>query len=115
MDSSSLSDCTHIVHLAALPEIKNCEKYIKRAIIDNVVATYKVLDLGYRYNKPVVFASSGAAQDPKSSIYSITKNIGEEKAFQLNKVGGRNTVLRFANVYGVLIILKRSNQLFLVL
>lgn len=87
-------DC--VVHLAAISSIGECQDNKEQAIRDNVLATVKVSEYAKTYDIPVIFASSQAIKSPDSSVYAMTKFIGEEGLKHSNEY----SILRFANVFG---------------
>lgn len=85
-----------IIHLAAVASIPLCEQDKQKAIRDNVLASQIISEFAsMKGNIPVVFASSQAIYDT-STVYGMTKFIGEETFKTFNK----HAILRFANVYG---------------
>lgn len=99
-DWNKWDDIDCIIHLAAVSGIKDCEKDKEQAIVDNISATFHVFRNAYKYGIPVVFASSGAAQNPENNFYALSKRIGEVEAIRYNDEGANIKILRFANVYG---------------
>ena len=89
-----------VVHLAAVSGIPDCTADPEEALTTNVTSTLHIMQQARKYERPLVFASSGAAPTPYESLYSMTKWQGEVEARRLNKEGGKNHVLRFSNVYG---------------
>lgn len=90
----------YIVHLAAMSGVKDCRYEPEQATVDNISATFHLFRNALKYNIPVVFASSGAAQRPEDNFYAATKRIGEVEAIRLNDAGANIKILRFSNVYG---------------
>jgi len=91
---------THIVHLAAIPSVKECNENFNQAVMDNISSTFHLFNEAYKRNIPVIFASSCSAQSPRENFYATTKRIGELEAIRLNKKGANIKILRFSNVYG---------------
>ena len=87
-----------VVHLAALPSVAGCKNDMKSAVRDNILATLSLFHI--TETKEVIFASSGAANEPNANFYATCKYIAEEEAFRLNKLGTRIKVMRFSNVFG---------------
>jgi nucleoside-diphosphate-sugar epimerase len=85
-----------IVHLAALPAILACEENKEQATIDNVKTTEIISDIASELNCPVMFSSSQAAKNPKSSHYAWCKNESEEILNTINS----GYIMRFSNIYG---------------
>lgn len=103
-------DCHYIIHLAALPGIQSCEDNFKDAVRDNISSAYKVFDVAVKYHIPVIFISSQAAKDPKSSTYAMMKRMIEIHADTLNKDCNANIkVFRLTNVYGGINYLEKKN------
>jgi len=86
----------YVVHLAAISSIGECQENKQQAIKDNVLATTKISNYAKDYHIPIIFASSQAVKTPDSSVYAMTKYIGEE----CFKLSNRYSILRFANVFG---------------
>lgn len=84
----------HVVHLAAISGIQQCENDISTTIEDNIFTTLFIVN--NLRNVPITFASSQAAKDPNNK-YALTKRISED---YIKKYAMRYTILRFANVYG---------------
>ena len=94
-------NCDCIVHLAALSGIQACEDDLVMAIRDNLSSAFNIFSLASYKNIPVVFLSSQAAKEPKSSIYAMMKHIIEVQARTMNSEYIANIkVLRLTNVYG---------------
>lgn len=90
-----------IIHLAALPGVKDCEENYEEAIIDNLSTAFHVFDLGVFHMIPVIFASSQAAKHPGTSKYANMKYICETQAKRLNQYQLADIrLLRFCNLYG---------------
>lgn len=90
-----------IVHLAALPGIKDCEENYEEAIIDNISTAFKVFDLSVISQIPVIFASSQAAKHVGTSKYADMKIMCEIQAQHLNRWRSADIrLLRFCNLYG---------------
>lgn len=88
-------DC--IVHLAALSGIQACEDDLVMAVKDNLSSAFNIFNVAYTENIPVIFLSSQAAKEPKSSTYAMMKHIIEIQS-KLSNIN--NIVLRLTNVYG---------------
>jgi nucleoside-diphosphate-sugar epimerase len=90
-----------IVHLAALPGVKDCEKNYEQAIIDNISTAFRAFDLSCISQIPVVFASSQAAKHIGTSKYADMKIMCEIQAQHLNQWKTANIrILRFCNLFG---------------
>lgn len=89
-----------IVHLAALSGIKACEDNPEKAVRQNLHTAMNVFLEAARFDIPVVFTSTQAAKNPRSSSYAMMKRLCELMAEDLNNQGARITVLRLTNVYG---------------
>ena len=99
-----------IVHLAALSGITACENNFTDAVIDNISSAFNIFDISRKCKIPVVFLSSQAAKEPKSSIYAMMKSAIEIQAEMLNKKTNANIkVLRITNVYGGIDYLTKKN------
>ena len=99
LSSSDVEPFDGIVHLAALSGIIPCQENPDKAIRRNLLTAYNVFREATKYDIPVVFTSSGAAQNPESSSYAMQKRMIELMADQFNEQG-KITVLRLSNVYG---------------
>ena len=97
-----------VIHFAALSGIAACEEDPWRAINDNVMSAGKVFEICSELGIPVVFTSSQAAKDPQSSMYANVKHTCENLANYFNRYGGKNYVVRLANVYGGYKYLKKK-------
>lgn len=101
LDNRKFRRYSGIVHLAATSGIKNCMDDMKRAVINNVSASYRLFNMACKRKVPLVFSSSQAAKQPESNFYAMTKYLAEVEAIRLNKKMGANIkILRFCNVYG---------------
>jgi nucleoside-diphosphate-sugar epimerase len=89
-----------IVHLAALSGIFACEENYLDAIEKNLLTANNIFSKASMRGIPVVFTSSQAAKEPFSSKYANLKNQCEMLAELYNNTGGKNYVIRLANVYG---------------
>jgi len=99
-----------IVHLAALSGIKACEDNFEESIIDNISSAFNIFNLSHKFSTPVIFLSSQAAKDPKSSIYAMMKRTIEIQAEMLNrKTDSDIKVLRLTNIYGGVSYLEKKN------
>lgn len=107
---TNVDDVDYIVHLAAISGISSCENNLEEAIKNNVSASFNMFKLAFENNIPVVFASSQAVKNPKSTIYAFTKATSEIEALRLNKLGGNNKILRFTNIYGGEYYLEKKNS-----
>ena len=86
-----------VAHLAAISNLDDVNKDIKKAITTNIFGTLNVLELCKKYQvKKLLFASSAATYEPKSSVYAMTKEFAELLCENYKNV----YVLRFFNVYG---------------
>jgi len=89
-----------IVHLAAVSGIIDVDADPEEAVTTNITSTLYIMQEACKYEKPLVFASSGAAGTPNENLYGLTKWVGEVEAKRLNCLRGKNIILRFSNVYG---------------
>lgn len=90
----------YIIHLAGISGLSKCEENLDQTFIDNVSGTIHLMKAAWAFNIPMIFTSSQATKDPKSSLYATTKRIGEVEAERYNKQYGNIKVLRLSNVYG---------------
>jgi UDP-glucose 4-epimerase len=97
-----------VIHLAALSGIFACEEDPWRAVKDNVSAAGNVFDICAKLGIPVIFTSSQAAKTPHTSFYANMKWTCETMANYFNQHGGKNYVVRLANVYGGYKYLKKK-------
>ena len=91
-----------IVHLAALTGILDCLDDPKQVFVNNILATFNVLEFARKCNIPhVVFASSGAVMSDYPSIYGSSKMCGENLCNAYHSAYNiKCSILRFGNVYG---------------
>lgn len=89
-----------VIHLAALSGLFACENDPTLAVQENILTAMNVFAHATKAKIPVVFTSSQAAKDPKSSKYAFIKWACEQIASLYNQSGGMNYVIRLANVYG---------------
>jgi len=99
-DIKNVSKYNAVVHLAALSGLAACENDPVKAVRDNILSAQNIFKLCTQYKIPVVFTSSQAAKDPKSSLYASIKWTVEKMAESYNQEFGSNYVIRLANVYG---------------
>jgi len=92
IEASRFSDA--IIHLGAIARIPYCEKHPQQAVNVNIMGTMNVAQAAHLHKIPLVFASTFAAENPRS-VYGLTKRLGEKMVL---RAGG--VVLRLANVYG---------------
>jgi len=97
--------CDAIIHLGAIAEIPYCEEHPNLAVNVNILGTMNIVQAANLHKIPMVFASTFAAENPKS-VYGLTKRLGEKIII---RAGG--VVLRLANVYGGEGYLKKKNAL----
>ncbi len=114
-----ISEVDLIYHLAAVVGVKYVVEDPLRGIITNVRGTEVVLELAYKYWKPVVIASSSEIYGKSANVplaedddrilgsttvgrwsYSDAKAIDEYFAFAYSKRGLPVTVVRYFNSYG---------------
>ena len=93
-------DYDAIVHLAAISGISECNKDLKQAVVDNIVASIMIFNLARKRSIPVIFTSTQAAKIPDANLYGMTKRIAEIEAERLNKIDADIRVFRLTNVYG---------------
>jgi UDP-glucose 4-epimerase len=98
-----------IVHLAALSGIPACDGDYLEALEKNLLTAQNIFSKASLCNVPVVFTSSQAVKDPFSSNYAMLKFQCEKLAEYYNKDGGKNYVIRLANVYGGNHYLEKKN------
>lgn len=97
-------DEKHILHLAAMKHIDQCERNPRQAVIENVIKTHKFLEnaedqLGWD-NYEFTYMSTDKACDP-TSIYGYTKYLAEKLVRGYNShVGVNHGVIRSGNIYG---------------
>lgn len=97
-------DEEHILHLAAMKHIDQCERNPREAVIQNVVKTHKLLEnainkLGWD-NYVFTYMSTDKACDP-SSVYGYTKYLAEKLVLGHNSsVGVNHGIIRSGNIYG---------------
>lgn len=97
---NSLENIDFVVHLAALPGVKNCNDNFDKAITDNICSAFNVFRVAYEQKIPVIFTSSQAAKKPQENLYSSIKRIIEIEAKRINEIGGDIRIIRLSNVYG---------------
>jgi UDP-glucose 4-epimerase len=98
-----------IVHLAALSGIAACEDNPEKASRRNLLTAMNVFMEASKFRIPVIFTSSQAAKDPRSSSYAMQKRLCELMAEDLNNKGANITVFRLCNVYGGEEYIERKN------
>lgn len=84
----------HVVHLAAISGIKQCESDLDETYENNIFSTVRIVN--NLRGTPITFASSQAAKDPNNT-YACTKRISEN---YIKTNADKYSILRFANVYG---------------
>ena len=92
-----------VVHLAALSGLAACEAEPMLAVQENILTLMNVVQHASKRGIPVVFTSSQAAKDPKSSRYANIKWMCEQICEIYNNYKhypAKNYVIRLANVYG---------------
>lgn len=98
------NNITKILHLAALPGIKNCHDNPDQAFKDNILVTYNIIKLlSCSKVKRILIASSFAVDSfyRHPSIYSSTKKFCEDLAFSYFKnLQKQISILKFSNVFG---------------
>ncbi len=101
-------DEKHILHLAAMKHIDQCERNPREAVIQNVVKTHKLLENALNKldwdNFTFTYMSTDKACDP-ASIYGYTKYLAEKLVLGYNVSMGPVTcmthgVIRSGNIYG---------------
>lgn len=97
-----------VIHLAALSGIFACEEDPWLALKDNIMTAGNVFEICAELEIPVIFTSSQAAKNPESSMYANMKWTCEKLAYHFNEHGGKNYVIRLANVYGGFKYLKKK-------
>ena len=100
---STFKDIDYVFHLGAVANVPACEQDTKLAIETNTIGTFNILHLAALHNiKRVVFASSCVVYEPTSTMYAMTKAIGEMYCeFFQDRYNLPVTMLRFYNVYGI--------------
>ena len=112
-------ECDLCYHFAALVGVQHYVANPHDVIDVNVNGTMLVMNLAYKYEKKIVFASTSEVYGRSLDIpfnedgdrvlgptkidrwcYSTSKAIGEHYAFALAQKGLRMVILRFFNVYG---------------
>ncbi len=86
--------CDAIIHLGAIVNLPYCEKHPWQAININILGTMNICQAAKLHKIPIIFASTFAAKNP-TSMYGLTKRIGEKLVLDANGV-----VIRLANIYG---------------
>lgn len=91
-------DC--VVHLGNISGIKQCEQNPIIASYYNVQSNIQVLNACLPKTKLVLFASSGSADFPNTSIYASYKSIMETYIDGMNRIYNNKILpMRFSNVY----------------
>jgi UDP-glucose 4-epimerase len=101
-----------IIHLAALSGLAACEADPRLAVQENILTLMNVVGHASKRGIPLIFTSSQAAKDPKSSIYANIKWTCEQICHIFNedkRLSGKNYILRLANVYGGHHYLEKKN------
>jgi UDP-glucose 4-epimerase len=112
-------ECDTCYHIAALVGVQHYVAHPYDVMNVNVEGTKLVLDLCYKYDKKVIFASTSEIYGKSRDIpfredgdrllgapsidrwcYSTSKSVGEHYCFALAQKGLAVVVLRFFNVYG---------------
>ena len=109
LSSSDIEKYDGIVHLAAMSGIVACDENPAKATRRNLLTAMNVFMEAAKFKIPVVFTSSGAAKDPRSSSYAMQKRLCELMAEDLNRKGANITVFRLCNVYGGVEYIERKN------
>jgi UDP-N-acetylglucosamine 4,6-dehydratase len=95
---------THVVHLAAMKHIDQCEQHPSTAIKENLFKTHILLDNAEKqigFDKYLfTYMSTDKACDP-ASVYGYTKYLAERLVMSYNShVGSPCRVIRSGNLYG---------------
>lgn len=98
--SYDLGPFDRIVHLAAEAGVLDSRNRQEQVIRTNILGTQKLLNIPC---EKFIFVSSCAADDPKSSLYAMSKYCGEYLCNQHNA-----SIIRLSNVYGPHSIHKQS-------
>ena len=114
---SDLLTVDAVVHLAAISDVRECEKDRELAWEVNVVGTQNVALICYQKKIPLVFASTMAVfgipvytpmneQHPRHPInfYGLTKVLGEKVISVLSEGNFPSFILVKSNVYGIHVI-----------
>ena len=88
-----------VIHLAALTSVQESFKKKKEYKLVNVKGTQRVVDLCKKYKRKLIYISSAAVYDEKSSPYAKTKEEAENIVLgSMNDIPA--VILRLFNVYG---------------
>lgn len=88
---------THIIHLAAVSGIQECENDKEQSLKDNIISSSVLVNLAAMLQIPLIFTSSIAAEFPYSSFYAQGKyQIEQLMKFYKHKM----FILRLSNVFG---------------
>ena len=107
MTEKSLKDIDFVIHLAAISGIKICEENKTQAIENNICASFRLFRLCSILGIPLIFASSQAAKNPKST-YAFTKYMCEERLTEYTKKENNFKSFRFCNIFGGLGYLEKK-------
>ena len=86
-----------VIHLAAETSVNGSFKTPEKHFINNTMGTARVAYLCQKYNKKLIFPSTGAVYFPKLSPYAESKYLAEEI---VSKITTPKVILRFFNVFG---------------
>lgn len=107
-------DVSCIVHLAAMVDVKKCERFPHQCFETNVYGTKNILDIARKFDSKVLFSSTGhiygcpshlpvSESDPRKplSFYSYSKSSSEMLCELYSKKYGLDiTIIRNFSVYG---------------
>ena len=106
-------EADYLIHLAAITNAGFAERYQLDTFEVNVLGTINLLN-HVRIEKRVLFPSTALtykasdtpisedAETDLSSVYALSKNVGEEVVkFHCQRMGVGHTIVRFFNIYGV--------------
>ena len=91
-----LEDCDVVIHLAAETSVDGSFKNPQDYFRTNVLGTARIVELCQKYDKKLIFPSTGAYYNRELSPYAESKALAEDIVTKFP----RTTVLRFFNVYG---------------
>ena len=91
-----------LFHAAAYKHVNILEQNLSSAIINNILATYKICKLSTMYSFKMVFISTDKAANPKS-VLGYTKRVAEKTCEYFNEFLKNKdfiNIVRFGNVFG---------------
>lgn len=92
----------YVYHFAALNDVAKCDLLPELAVISNVMGTLQVLTVAQDNDARVVFPTTHAACDERSTgMYATTKRCGELLCKAWRARGVPVHIVRYTNVYGI--------------